>query len=112
MRKRFEPFPPIKPITFRLPFLEFSQEVEDKCKRCIHYYDTLKFNKKFYNGHFCCHWDDICYFIENIMEGFCGHFRDRNSDHPYNKLRENSIYIDLDGTDIFSRMGYEETSND
>lgn len=96
------------PKTIRLPFHEFTDEAQERCKRCIHYYDTLKYNNKYYKGNFCCHWIDIKnlkYTLDDVKKGdttLC-HYRNRDSKHPFNQLRlnkKNPGVLNLDGETI------------
>ena len=92
------------PNRYKLPFHEFTDMAMDRCKRCIHFYGTVKFNDKFIKGNFCCHWEDMSdHRLDIIKQGVCESCvfeRDKDSGHPYNALRltgKNVGVLNLDG---------------
>ena len=85
-------------------FSEMPEKVQKRCKQCDHYYNMIKaWNGRFVRGHFCVHWSDIRLYLsadkEYINKNNCPFFRDRNTDHPFNSLRENKEYFDLSTAD-------------
>jgi hypothetical protein len=94
------------PTTIKLPFVEFTNEARDKCRQCIHFYNTVKYNDKFINGYFCCHWIDIKNLggklLEDTKKGIADCFyRNKDSGHPFNDLRRRKgrNYLNLDGNE-------------